>query len=131
MKTSPKVCCELYFRLSSRRSVEAAHPRLGQDLFTSCGAKELVARHLDSYLHCLAAVSGAAGVVTKLRRLQPTVFRHLVALRRPRDELGARWIEQTSIIIATLTTRALLSRSRTQDRKLWMDRFSVLSFYLI
>ena len=98
MKTQPKVCCELYFRLSSRRSVEAAHPRLGQDVFTSCGAKELVARHLDSYLHCLAAVSGAAGVVTKLRRLQPTVFRQLVALRRPRDELGARWIQQTSTV---------------------------------
>ena len=95
---------KLYFRLSSRRSVEAAHPRLGQDVFTSSGAKELVARHLDSYLHCLAAVSGAAGVVTKLRRLQPTVFRQLVALRRPRDELGARWIQQTSIIISTAAT---------------------------
>ena len=84
----------LAFRLSSRRSVEAAHPRLVQDVFTSSGAKELVARHLDSYLHCLAAVPGAASVVAKLRRLQPTVFRQLVALRRPRDELGARWIQQ-------------------------------------
>ena len=74
------------------------HPRLGQDVFTSSAAKELVARHLDCYLHCLAAVSGAASVVAKLRRLQPTVFRHLVALRRPRDELGARWIQQTSTV---------------------------------
>ena len=40
-------------------------------------------------------------------------------------------VDTTNIYsIATVITRAL-SRSRTQDRKLWMDRFSVLSFYLI
>ena len=57
---------------------------------TSHVAKELIAKHIDSYLHSLSSIPGADKVVGQLRKIQPNVFQHLVALRRPNDELGAR-----------------------------------------
>ena len=81
----------LAYRMSIKTNFETKYPWLTNDLFTSNIAKELIAKHLDSYLHCLSFVSGAEKVVCQLRRIQPNVFQHLLALRRPTDDLGSRF----------------------------------------
>ena len=80
----------LAFRMSNKKNHEKQYPSLIPDLFTSNLAKELIAKHIDSYLHCLSCLPGVEKTVCKLRMIQPNVFQHLVALRRPNDELGSR-----------------------------------------
>lgn len=80
----------LAYRMSTKNNFEKHYPCLSRDLFTSHVAKELIAKHIDSYLHSLSSIPGADKVVGQLRKIQPNVFQHLVALRRPNDELGAR-----------------------------------------
>ena len=80
----------LAYRMSTKQNFEKEYPALSRDLFTSHVSKELIAKHIDSYLHSLSSILGADKVLTQLRKIQPNVFQHLVALRRPNDELGAR-----------------------------------------
>ena len=48
----------LAFRMSMKNNFEQCYPWLMEDLYTSNMAKELIAKHLDSYLHCLSFLTG-------------------------------------------------------------------------
>ena len=80
----------LAYRMSMKNNFEKHYPWLMEDLYTSNMAKELIAKHLDSYLHCLSFLSGVGKVVSKLKKIQQDVFQCLVSLRRPNDALGSR-----------------------------------------
>lgn len=80
----------LAYRMSMKNSFEQRYPWLMEDIYTSNMTKELIARHLDSYLHCLLFLPGSEKVVSKLRRIEQNLFQYLVSLRRPNDALGSR-----------------------------------------
>ena len=80
----------LAYRLSMKDTFEMQYPWLLDDIYTTSMAKELIAMHLDSYLHCLSMFDGVGKVVAKLRKIQHDVFQYLVALRHPTDALGVR-----------------------------------------
>ena len=77
-------------RMSICRSFEAKYPWLSQDLLSSNVVKELIAKHLNTFLHFLSALPGSHQLCTRLRALQSEVFQLMVNLRRPTDELGNR-----------------------------------------
>jgi len=81
----------LAYRMSMKTNFEDLYPWLMEDFYTSNMAKELLAKHLDSYLHCLSLLSGVGKVVSKLRKIQQEVFQYLVSLRKPNDDLGTRF----------------------------------------
>ena len=66
------------------------YPWLMDDLVTSGTAKELLAKHLESYLHYLSLLPGVEKTVGKLKNMQHRVFDLLSSLRRPTDTLGAK-----------------------------------------
>eukprot|EP00092_Neocalanus_flemingeri_P094678 GFUD01120401.1.p1 GENE.GFUD01120401.1~~GFUD01120401.1.p1 ORF type:complete len:464 (-),score=144.12 GFUD01120401.1:120-1511(-) len=81
----------LAYRMSMKTNFEKHYPWLMEDLYTSNMAKELIAKHLDSYLHCLSFLSGVGKAVSKLRKIEPDLFQYLVSLRRSNDALGTRF----------------------------------------
>ena len=76
--------------MSICRSFEAKYPWLSQDVFSSNVVREMIAKHLNTFLHFLSALPGSYEVCTRLRVLQSEVFQLMVNLRRPTDELGNR-----------------------------------------
>ena len=72
--------------MSIKTSFEARYPWLGQDVFSENTCREVVARHLDSFLHCLSSLPGSERVTSRLRAIQTDVFQLLVRLRRPTDQ---------------------------------------------
>ena len=74
--------------MSLKEEIVEKYPYLEDDLYTSNMSKELLAKHLDSYLHFLSLLPGIQEHVLKLRKISSDVFQLLVKLRRPRDPLG-------------------------------------------
>ena len=71
------------FRISMKTSFSSRYPWLSQDFFSGNIVRELIAKHLHSYLHFLSAIPGSEPVVSKLRGIQADVFQLLFTLRRP------------------------------------------------
>ena len=80
----------LAYKMSAKNSLDDLYPWLVEDLYTCNMTKELLARHLDEYLHCLSFIPGTENIVSKLRKIEQNVFQYLVQLRRPNDALGSR-----------------------------------------
>ena len=80
----------LAYRMSVKSGFEQKYPWLMEDIYTSGLSKELIARHLDSFLHCLSYLPGVEKTVAKLRKIEHDLFQYLVSLRRPTDALGSR-----------------------------------------
>ena len=85
-------------RMSLSRSFEAKYPWLSQDLFSSNLVAELIAKHLNTYLHFLSALPGSYQLCTRLGAIQSDVFQLLVNLRRPTDQAGTRWYSCVTIL---------------------------------
>lgn len=81
----------LAYRMSVKSGFEQKYPWLMEDIYTSGLSKELIARHLDSFLHCLSYLPGVEKTVAKLRKIEHDLFQYLVSLRRPTDALGSRF----------------------------------------
>ena len=71
-------------------SFEAKYPWLAQDMLSSNMVAELLAKHLNTFLHFLSALPEAHQLCARLRAIQSEVFQLMVNLRHPTDELGAR-----------------------------------------
>ena len=78
--------------MSLKEEIDERYPYLEDDLYTSNMAKELLAKHLNSYIHFLSMLPGICpDHVKQLRKISADVFQLLVKLRRPRDPLGTRF----------------------------------------
>ena len=81
----------VYLKCSVQEEHEDKYPWLMEDLITSSTAKELLAKHLDSYLHYLSLLPGVERTVALLRKIEHRIFDLLQSLRRPEDKLGTRY----------------------------------------
>jgi len=81
----------LVFRMSNKKEIENQKPIFSQDIFTSSITKELVAKHIDSFLYCLSSLPDSEKIVKKLKQMEPYVFQYLLNLGRPTDELASRF----------------------------------------
>ena len=81
----------LAHRMSMKEKLSATKPWLSQDHLTSPSALDIIAQHLDSYLHCLSRLGGVEQVVSGLRKVQSSLLPLLSSLRKSEDSLGTRF----------------------------------------